>query len=124
MKSKRTAEGDAFAAFSIAVLRLAGHLQAEGDTLAKPAGQTSARWQVLAAADHAPMSVADAARALGLARQGVELTEAGRVALSDIQGRQAKWADRHGGKFGEQRLREATAVIAEVLASLSGKQQA
>ena len=52
------------------------------------------------------------------------LTEAGRVALSDIQGRQAKWADRHGGEFGEQRLREATGVIAEVLASLSGKQQA
>jgi DNA-binding MarR family transcriptional regulator len=151
MKSKRTAEGDAFAEFSIAVLRLAGHLQAEGDTLARPAGQTSARWQVLAAADHAPMSVADAARALGLARQGVQrvadllegegliayrdnpahqraklmaLTEAGRVALNDIQGRQAKWADRHGGEFGEQRLREATGVIAEVLASLSGKQQA
>ena len=111
-------------------------------------GQTSARWQVLAAADHAPMSVADAARALGLARQGVqrladllegeglivyrdnpahqraklmELTEAGRTTLSDIQGRQAQWADRHGGAFGEQLLREATAVIAEVLASLSGQ---
>lgn len=151
MKSKRTAEGDAFAQFSIAVIRLAGHLQTEGDELAKPAGQTSARWQVLAAADHAPMSVADAARALGLARQGVqrladllesegliiyrdnpahqraklmELTEAGKVTLSDIQGRQAQWAARHGGAFGEQRLREATAVIAEVLASLSGTRQA
>lgn len=146
MKSERTSEGDAFAQFSIAVIRLAGHLQAEGDVLAKPAGQTSARWQVLAAADHAPMSVADAARALGLARQGVqrladllegegliayrdnpahqraklmELTETGRAALSDIQGRQAQWADRHGSAFGEAKLREATAVIAEVMASLA-----
>ena len=146
MKSKRTSEGDAFAQFSIAVIRLAGHLQAEGDVLAKPAGQTSARWQVLAAADHAPMSVADAARALGLARQGVqrladllegegliayrdnpahqraklmELTETGRAALSDIQVRQAQWADGHGSAFGETKLREATAVIAEVMASLA-----
>ncbi len=69
---KRTPDGDAFAAFSIAVIRLSAHLQAEGDALAKPAGQTSARWQVLAVANHAPMSVADTARALGLARQGVQ----------------------------------------------------
>lgn len=145
MDSKRTSEGDAFAQLSIAVLRLAGHLQVAGDILAKPAGQTSARWQVLAAADHAPMSVADAARALGLARQGVqriadllesegliayrdnpahqraklmELTAAGRAALADIQGRQAIWANSNGAAFGEARLREATAVIAEVLAAL------
>src|SRR5436853_538967 len=123
MTKKRTPDGDAFAALSIAVLRFSAHLQAEGDALAKPAGQTSARWQVLAAADHAPMSVADAARALGLARQGVqriadllegegliayranpvhqraklmELTEAGKRALADISGRQAVWANEHG----------------------------
>ncbi|MEZ2130391.1 MULTISPECIES: MarR family winged helix-turn-helix transcriptional regulator [unclassified Sinorhizobium] len=145
-KSNRTPEGDAFAEFSISVLRLAGHLTAEGDALAKPAGQTSARWQVLAAADHAPMSVADAARALGLARQGVqriadilesegliayranpahqraklmELTQQGRVALSEISKRQAVWANRLGAEFGEGRLRDAAVLLKDVIARLA-----
>src|ERR1700730_5632662 len=68
----RSAAGDAFAALAISVLQLAGHLTMAGDALAKPAGQTSARWQVLAAASHATMSVAQIARALGVARQGVQ----------------------------------------------------
>src|ERR1700730_5748697 len=69
---QRSSAGDAFAALAISVLQLAGHLTAAGDALTKPLGQTSARWQVLAAADHATMSVAQIARALGLARQGVQ----------------------------------------------------
>ncbi|MBB3658374.1 DNA-binding MarR family transcriptional regulator [Rhizobium sp. BK650] len=144
MSKKRTPEGDAFAALSIAVLRLSAHLQAEGDALAKPAGQTSARWQVLAAADHAPMSVADAARTLGLARQGVqriadllegegliayranpvhqraklmELTDAGKRALADISARQAVWANAHGAAYGEERLRHAASLINQIIAS-------
>lgn len=151
MKSNRTPEGDAFAEFSICVLRLAGHLAAEGDALAKPAGQTSARWQVLAAADYAPMSVADAARALGLARQGVQriadvleseglivyrtnpahqraklmvLTPEGKTALSEISARQAIWADRLGAEFGEGRLRDAAALLKDVIARLSQRSQA
>ncbi len=148
MTKIRTPDGDAFAALSIAVLRLSAHLQAEGDALAKPAGQTSARWQVLAAADHAPMSVADAARALGLARQGVQriadllegegliayrtnpvhqraklmvLTEAGKRALADISARQAVWADEHGAIYGEERLRQAARLINEVIAGFEGR---
>ncbi len=50
----------------------AGLLTAAGDVLARPAGQTSARWQVLAAVEDAPATVADVARALGLARQSVQ----------------------------------------------------
>jgi DNA-binding MarR family transcriptional regulator len=148
MTKNRSPDGDAFAALSIAVLRLSAHLQAEGDALAKPAGQTSARWQVLAAADHAPMSVADAARALGLARQGVQriadllegegliayrtnpvhqraklmvLTEAGKRALADISARQAVWADEHGAIYGEERLRQAASLINEVIAGFEGR---
>ncbi len=143
MTRKRTPDGDAFAALSIAVIRLSAHLQAEGDALAKPAGQTSARWQVLAAADHAPMSVADAARALGLARQGVqriadllegegliayranpvhqraklmELTETGRSALTDISAREAVWANEHGTLYGEEQLLLAANLINEMIA--------
>ena len=68
----RTPAGDALGAVAIRVLRLAGPLTAAGDALARPAGQTSARWQVLAALENAPATVADVARMLGLARQSVQ----------------------------------------------------
>ena len=148
MIKKRTPDGDAFAALSIAVIRLSAHLQTEGDALARPAGQTSARWQVLATADHAPMSVADAARALGLARQGVqriadllegegliayrvnpvhqraklmELTDAGKSVLADIATRQTVWANEHGAIYGEDRLRQAAGLINEMIADFQSK---
>ncbi len=141
----RTPAGDAFAEFAISVLRLAGPLTAAGDVLARPSGQTSARWQVLAAANHAPMSVADAARALGLARQGVQRiadllesegliaygdnpahqraklmvpTPRGEEVLDEIKARQAVWADAFGAELGEERLQQATALIGEAIALL------
>lgn len=142
MKSNRTPAGDAFATFAISVLRLAGHLQNAGDALAKPAGQTSARWQVLAAADHAPMSVADAGRALGMTRQGVQriadllekdglilyadnpahqraklmaLTESGKAALAAIQARQAVWANALGEILEKKEIAEATHTVIAAL---------
>ncbi len=145
-KPDRTAAGDAFAAFSMLVIRLAAHLGAEGDALAKPSGQTSARWQVLAAASHANMSVANIGRILGLARQGVQriadlleaeglvhyeenpahqrakllvLTPEGEATLHDIQTRQAAWADALGVEFGTEDLRTTTEVLARVLDSLA-----
>ncbi len=141
----RTPAGHAFAEFAISVLRLTGPLTAAGDVLAKPSGQSSARWQVLAAANHAPMSVADAARALGLARQGVQRiadllegegliaygdnpahqraklmmpTPRGEEVLDEIKARQAVWADAFGAELGEERLQQATALIADAIALL------
>ncbi|MDX0405281.1 MarR family transcriptional regulator [Sinorhizobium medicae] len=141
--SSRTSSGDAFAAFAISVLRLAGHLTSEGDRLAQPSGQTSARWQVLAAARHGNMSVAEAARALGLARQGVQriadvlktedlidyrenplhrraklivLTPGGEKVLAEITARQAIWANALGSEIGEERLRQATVLATEIIA--------
>jgi len=145
-KPDRTAAGDALALLSISVIRLAQHLTAAGDALAKPAGQSSARWQVLAAASHANMSVAEIGRILGLARQGVQriadileseglvryednpahqrakllvLTLEGQAVLYDIQNRQAAWADALGAGIGEDDLRAATATLARVLDELS-----
>ena len=142
MNPDRTPSGDAFATFAIAVLRLAGHLQTAGDALAKPAGQTSARWQVLAAADHAPMSVADAGRALGMTRQGVQrvadllekdglilyvdnpahqraklmtLTEDGKAALETIKARQAVWANALGDLLGKKQITDATQTVMAAL---------
>lgn len=142
MSTDRTPAGDAFATFAISVLRLAGHLQNAGDAIAKPAGQTSARWQVLAAADHAPMSVADAGRALAMTRQGVQrvadllereglilyadnpahqraklmvLTEDGKAALETIKERQAVWADALGETLGKKQIADATQTIMAAL---------
>jgi DNA-binding MarR family transcriptional regulator len=128
------------------VLRLAGLLTAAGDALARPAGQSTARWQVLAAVEGQPASVAGIARALGLARQSVQrvadaleagglvafednphhrrarlvrLTPEGRVVLAAIQAAQAPWADRHGASIGTEKLERANRVLDQVLASLA-----
>jgi len=138
-------EGNAFSAFAITALRLAGHLTAAGDQLAKPAGQTSARWQVLAAARRGDMSVAQIARALGLARQDVQrladvlaaekliayadnpqhqraklvrLTAEGAARLGVIEVAQAGWADGLGSAFTTAELDAARAVMARVMAML------
>src|SRR5262249_42038510 len=72
VNAERTPGGDAFAALAITVLQLANHFAAAGDNLTRPLGQTSARWQVLAAVGGGSMPVAQIARTLGLARQGVQ----------------------------------------------------
>ena len=144
----RTPAGDAFAALAIGVLQLAGHLTSAGDALTKPLGQSSARWQVLAAAGHENMSVAQIARALGLARQGVQrladlleadglarysdnpahlrakllvLTPKGRKVLAAIKARQAVWANALGAELGESGLREASAVLGRMLEALKAR---
>jgi len=50
--SARTPAGDAFTTLVVQILRLNGHLTAAGDALARPAGQTSARWQVMGVVEH------------------------------------------------------------------------
>jgi DNA-binding MarR family transcriptional regulator len=144
----RTPAGDAFSVLAIQVLRLSGLLTAAGDALAAPAGQTSARWQVLAAVEHGTATVAAIARALNLARQSVQrvadvladegltsyednpdhlrakllrLTPGGRAALTAIQDAQRAWADDLGAELGEADLRRAAAVLDRVLASLQAR---
>src|SRR3954464_1940141 len=68
----RTPAGDALSVLVLRVLRLSGRLGEAGDVLARPSGHTSARWQVLAGAETGEATVADIARALGLARQSVQ----------------------------------------------------
>jgi DNA-binding MarR family transcriptional regulator len=149
-KDARTPAGDALSAFAFRVLRLGGLLTSAGDRLAGPAGQTSARWQVLAAAEYAPSTVAHIARALGLARQSVQrvadllareglvayddnpdharaklvrLAPRGRAALTTIQAAQRTWADELGAEVGEAELRRALPVLDSVLAALQRREQ-
>ncbi len=129
------------------VLRVGGLLTAAGDDLSRPAGQSSARWQVLASVEHEPATVAQIARTLGVARQSVQriadvLTEEkltayeenpthrrakllrllpdGRAALRAIQAAQRPWADRLGAEVGESDLLRANKVLERVLRVLGG----
>ncbi|MNE96673.1 hypothetical protein D3C80_1948990 [compost metagenome] len=43
------------------------------------------------------------------------LTAAGETALHEIKERQAAWADRLGAELGERRLRQASALMAEII---------
>lgn len=106
--------------------------------MAAPAGQTSARWQVLAGIEDAPTTVAQIARNLGLARQSVQrvadllvrdaaaayednpnhkrasllrITPKGLRALREIQANQREWAEQLGREIGAADLERASAVI-------------
>lgn len=118
---ERGPAADAFSGLVVEVLKLAAALETAGNILARPAGQSSARWQVLAAIEHEPLSVAAIARALSHTRQSVqriadlvvadglahyspnpahrrakllELTSSGLSALRAIQAAQVDWARR------------------------------
>ena len=144
----RTAAGDAFSALVTRLFRLNGLLAAEGESLARPAGQTTARWQVLAMVENGPATVAQTARTLGLARQSVQrladvleaaglvtytdnphhrrarlvgLTDAGKRALTEIQAAQRPWADTIGGAVGERDLRKATEVLDRLLGVMTAR---
>jgi DNA-binding MarR family transcriptional regulator len=138
----RTPAGDAFTALLGQVIGLTRRFTTAGEALAKPAGQTLARWLVLETVQNAPATVAQIARTLQLARQGVQrladllvrddlaayennpahrrakllrITPQGRTALRTIQTAQAAWADTLGAKIGEAELRQASILLDQVL---------
>lgn len=138
----RTPAGEAFNQVLWQVLRLNGSFTAAGEALAKPAGQSLARWIVLAQCRDSPATVSDIARRLRLARQSVqriadllvadglcsyqdnphhqrakllELTAAGQSALLEIDGAQREWCDRLGAAIGEDTLRQTAASLQLVI---------
>ena len=143
---RRTSAGDALSGIVIQIFQLNGLLTAIGDAMAKPAGQSTARWQVLAAIERGPATVAQIARALRLTRQSVQrvadilareglaayednpghrrakllrLTPSGQRALEIIQKAQRGWADEVGATVGENDLREASAVLDRLMRTLT-----
>jgi DNA-binding MarR family transcriptional regulator len=142
----RTPAGDAFSGLVVRLFRLNGLIAAEGETLARPAGQSTARWQVLASVEGAPATVATIARTLGLARQSVQrvadaleggglvsyednprhrrarlvtLTRAGSETLGRIQAEQRPWANALGAAVGVRELLKATSALDRVLAVMT-----
>lgn len=67
-----TGERELLGEAAVTVFRLNGQFLALAEHLAKPAGLTAARWQVLGAIVRQPLSVADIARAMGVTRQSVQ----------------------------------------------------
>jgi DNA-binding MarR family transcriptional regulator len=145
VNTSRTAEGEALSRLVVQIFRLDGALTAAGDALARPAGQTSARWRILAAIEQQPLTVAQVARAWSLARQSVQrvtdalerdglltyeenpshrraklatLTPAGRAALAEIQAAQQAWANDLGERIGVADLGTASDILARLLSVL------
>jgi DNA-binding MarR family transcriptional regulator len=141
----RTDAGAAFSALVVQVLRLEGLLSQAGDELARPAGQSTARWRVLAAVEREAKPVAQIARDWGLARQSVQrvadllaeeklveyadnpehqraklvrLTAAGRRTLGAIQREQIGWSNELGAEIGQRDLAAASRALDRLLAAL------
>ena len=142
VNTPRSPEGEALSGLVVLVFRLEGALKAAGDALARPAGQTTARWRVLAAVESAPASVAQIARAWSLARQSIQrvadeleregliryaenpdhrraklvrLTPTGAAALARIQDAQRAWANELGGQIGAEDLSRGSAILGRIL---------
>jgi DNA-binding MarR family transcriptional regulator len=141
VRPARLPAGDAFTELVFQVAWLGGMFTAKGEALSRLAGQTLARWLILDAVEDGPSTVAQIARGRGIARQAVQRvadllereglveyapnpghrrakllhpTPAGREILRTISNAQKAWADRLGTEIGEEKLRQAAALIEEV----------
>ena len=140
---QRTEGGRAATHIILSTFRANGLLLAAGDLLAADEGLTSARWQVLGAialADR-PLTVPQIARRMGLTRQSVHatvkrlvrdgllelapnedhrrsqlvrLTERGRAKYSEVDGRQAVWANHLSDGIGHSDLETTARVLDEL----------
>jgi DNA-binding MarR family transcriptional regulator len=140
-----SAAGSALTALILEVFRLNGRLLSAGEALTRPAGQTSARWQVLGAIDQKSLSVAAIGRYMGLTRQSVQriadlleseglvkyaanpahrraklvaLTSRGRAALDRITALQVQWANQIGNRLDRKDLSDALHTIQSVRAAV------
>lgn len=140
---KRTVEGEALTRLMLETFRFNGTLLAAGNHLTKPFKLTSARWQVMGPIFEfeRPMTVAQIARRMGLARQGVQrivndlknlemivfmnnpdhkraplisLSEAGRNVIMEINKAQAAWVNNLAKGFSETEIKQALKVLETV----------
>lgn len=146
----RTAKGEALTELILEVFRLNGAMLAAGNQLTKPLGLTSARWQVIGAIDEAGQSltVAQIARRMGLARQGVQrivnelekrgylafapnidhkraslvkISPSGRKVMTRINAAQAKWVNGIAQDLSERQLKQALRMLKAVREQSEGK---
>ena len=150
---KRTPEAAALTSLILEVFRLNGQLLMQGDRLTEPLGLTSARWQVLGSlelSDH-PISVAQAARRMGLTRQAVQRvandlemlgftrfennpdharaklivpTAKGRKALELIEKRQIEWSNNLARGINVSQLSNVIEMLDELVARCKSMENA
>lgn len=150
MSHNLTPPAEAFSEIALEVFRLNRLLLEAGDALTRPAGLSSARWQVLGVVEHGPIPVAHVARVMGMTRQAVQqtadslaadglidyhpnphhrraklmrLTPAGRLALDQVQQRHAVWADRLGRQYALEELLAVRAQLRRIIASLEAAEE-
>lgn len=140
---KQTPEGQALTDLILEAFRLNGAMLNAGNQLTKPHGLTSARWQVMGAIDLAghSMTVAQIARRMGLARQGVQrivndlkklgmlvleenldhkraplilLSEEGQEAMKAVSEAHVAWFNRLSEGFSERALKQTLRVLQSV----------
>ena len=143
----QTKAGRALTGLILETFRFNGRLLAAGDRLTKPVGLTSSRWQVLGAIEGGPLSVAQIARRMGLARQNVQrlanaleaegiieyasnpdhkraklvcLTERGRSAMEELGGVQELWANETTAGIAAAEIEGATEVLRRLRLRLEG----
>lgn len=137
----RTNEGIAMTSLILETFRLNGALLSAGNRLTKPFDLTSARWQVLGPIADELLTVAQIARRMGLARQGVQrivndlvdlglvtlkpnldhkraplvaLTKTGKEIMEEVNTVQAEWVNELTKGFSEQQISEALNLMATV----------
>ncbi len=141
----RTKSASRFTDLVLDVFRLHGRLLAAGDRLTRPLGLSSARWQILGAVEHGPLSVAQIARNMGLTRQTVQrladeleksqfvhyapnpdhkkakhvcLTEKSQKVMKVLEQRQIRWANEVTGGVRAEEVEAALALIEKLLTRL------
>ncbi|MGW7098313.1 MarR family winged helix-turn-helix transcriptional regulator [Streptomyces sp. NPDC054838] len=139
------ARQDLLSRTALGVFRLNGQFLAVSEELARPAGLTAARWQVLGAVLREPLPVAGIARAMGITRQSVQRvadlltaqglaeyvpnpahrrakllrpTEEGRAANARIAPGHAALAERLAEELGEEAFAETVRTLERLSAAL------
>jgi DNA-binding MarR family transcriptional regulator len=141
-----TREQELLSATSLTVFRLNGQFLGIAEELARPAGLTAARWQVLGAVLGEPLPVAGIARTMGITRQSVQRiadllvdlglaeyvanpahrrakllrpTDAGRAAVGRIGPGHAAMARRLADALGHDRFAAALDALTDLSAALT-----
>lgn len=141
--ARRTPEGAALTGLILEVFKLNGELLDAGNTITRPHGLTSARWQVMGSIDveGKPLTVAQIARRMGLARQGVQrivkdleqlgmvvlennvdhqraklvsLSRKGNKAMARIDKAQIAWVNRLSEGLSDRQIKQALKVMQTV----------
>lgn len=138
---------DPYALLVAKVFQAAGEMRRSGEAIAAQVGQTQARWQLMSVVSEGQWTVPDAARELGVTRQGVQriadelvadglaeyvsnprhqrspflqLTGRGRGTLAKITAAARRSNQKMARSFTADQLNEARELLRRIIATLQG----